>query len=1133
MNDYGYSFLISIVVQTITYEVKIMAKNKKAIKTFAAAALVTSALVPVASASASTTYSDVVVTVNGELVTISQAEYNLASALGKAPSLNYLKVDGKYYAKSSYDLQVALGKADPFQALVSDATASNITPKTGSVDGSGNVVTTPVTGELKVESVSAINSTGTSTNLEGATVSRNTTYSVKFSENLDKSTVSNTTFKVLKDGVQVAISSPILNLNTVTFSALATLDANANYTLVIEGVKSDKGAEVAKKTVAFKTATETVVRTVTVTGGGATGNLYNPNSTTAQANIVGTWANATNRLTIELDEAIDASTLNSSTVKLVDVKTGKALAVEATLQTTRNFIDVQVVGTTDFLMPKNQYKLVLDGVKAANGNIVEAFAFDFAYQQPGPVVQNPGVYLGATNTVAGKTQATKVNPSTSSTLLGDKSTFKEGAKLSVDFGASNARLDESTITTNYFKLVNVDTEKEVAVTLNYVKDTNRVELVPTKNLEDNTEYRVEVSQHVKNVNGLSIGKKDADAFKSTTFETYDITTPEVKDVKVVGGDINNLKVGETATVEVTFSERVASPTVNSAAYTDFVAGNGNGAIGIFRADNNAAVPTALTIGAPSLSADGKTVKFNVTVNDDTIAGYAYKVVLAGYNPVRGNSSAKAIVDSTTNTAYVNAMANDYTFNFTVEGEDTVAPKVSGAKAQQGSNTYVDLQGATNVKGNVQITLDDKVANIHGTNKGKVEFYQNGSLVVGSAVTLTVGNYSEVGNQAVITVPVPVALPAGATEVRVSEIQDKSGNESSTYRTNFVAGKGESVATTKFVTLDAGASLTADNASIEIEFSGDMDNATLTSSNIKVYDGETEVTGSLDLKDISANIVYFKPSTKFTAGKAYKVVVAKDVKDAKGNHLQPVATEAPKAYDVTISAPTTGDIQSVGNGVYDEAARTVTFEFTQKVDAASTTFSVEEKATGTLVSTTRSTVKVDDKKVIITLNDEFAKDTEYVLSYTAKQDGSAKTAAAAATFTPSKKLVADTTPGAPKLTSVMGNTVAENVTDGTTVTAKTTMNVEGQFTLTFSEAVKLSEVIDNLAVYNITTAKDIKLLASSITATTAAGYTSTITVDLPGTIDASNEVVLTIAKEKFTDIAGFKNAKAIEVVLKTP
>ena len=137
-----------------------MAKNKKAIKTLAAAALATSVLVPVASASAATTYSDVVVTVAGELVTISQADYNLAAALGKAPSINYIKVNGQYYSKADYDLQVGLGKADPFQALVTAATASSITPKTGNVDGSGNVVATPAPStDLKVESVSAINPT--------------------------------------------------------------------------------------------------------------------------------------------------------------------------------------------------------------------------------------------------------------------------------------------------------------------------------------------------------------------------------------------------------------------------------------------------------------------------------------------------------------------------------------------------------------------------------------------------------------------------------------------------------------------------------------------------------------------------------------------------------------------------------------------------------------------------------------------------------------------------------------------------------------------------------------------------------------------------------------------------------------
>lgn len=138
-----------------------MAKNKKAIKSLAVAALATSALVPVASASAATTYSDIVTTVNGQLTSITQDQYNLAVGLGKKPTVEYVKVDNKFYSIGEYNLKVAtVGAAQAFEELTKTGKVENITPSVGAVDGSGNITNNaPVPGEFKVESVSAINGT--------------------------------------------------------------------------------------------------------------------------------------------------------------------------------------------------------------------------------------------------------------------------------------------------------------------------------------------------------------------------------------------------------------------------------------------------------------------------------------------------------------------------------------------------------------------------------------------------------------------------------------------------------------------------------------------------------------------------------------------------------------------------------------------------------------------------------------------------------------------------------------------------------------------------------------------------------------------------------------------------------------
>ena len=210
-----------------------------------------------------------------------------------------------------------------------------------------------------------------------------------FSSSFDAATISNNTLKIFKDGVLVPITTPNTYANTVEFNTQSPLEAGANYSLVVDGVKSATGDVVAKKTIAFKSATETVVRTVVVTDTAASapfnaaGTLYNPGYN-AVASVTGTWSNTANSFAVTLDESVDKTTLTSSTVKLHNLTTGKYLAVEATAVT--NVISVKITGQSDFLTPKSQYELVLDGVKAANGNAVEKFNLQFSYQDAQPAV---------------------------------------------------------------------------------------------------------------------------------------------------------------------------------------------------------------------------------------------------------------------------------------------------------------------------------------------------------------------------------------------------------------------------------------------------------------------------------------------------------------------------------------------------------------------------------------------------------------------------------------------------------------------------------------------------------------------------------------------------------------------------
>ncbi len=955
---------------------------------------------------------------------------------------------------------------------------------------------------------------------------------MKFNEKLDLETVNNTTFKILKGDVQVAITTPsVQNFDTVVFSTQAALEANTNYKLVIEGVKSEKGSEVTKKEVSFKTATETVVRSVGADTNGDNASdetLYQPGNVTAVPNITGNYVTAS-RIIVTLDEAVDKTTLTSSSVKLKDVTTGKFLSVEASAPVAAqpNLIAIKVVGINDYLTPRNSYQLVLDGVKAANGNTVEAFAFDFSYKVAQPTLTTANFLAGDTTVTV---QTAPISPLLEGSLLGDKSTFKPGAKIDVDFGAANAKLDKSTITTENFKLVDVKTDKSVAINVSYNEGVNKVSVTPVNRLEDNGEYRLKVSKNIKDVNGLNLavaaGKESVD---SAVFTTLDVTAPTVKGITTVDGDLNNVEISKPTTFKVEFSEALnAAPTRSDATtYAGFLDGTANGNILIQRADTGAIIGDGTGANQVKTTvtslADGKSYNISLQASDTNLRGVAFKVTFAGYNPQRyAGSSKPLILDQAT---IENALASDYEVYFTVEGQDTVAPKFTGAKTTlaSGETEKVELKGATNVNDLVYVTLDEKVSNIN-TTTGKVELLQNGSVVKtltkGSVGTPDEFDYQTIDGKAAIVFDQSKVTGAiiGPVQLRVSGVKDNStnANESTTYRVDYVAGKGQTVDKVTFVDKDSlsGSPVSADKAAIKVEFDGAMDRTSLTNSTVKLMDGETVVSSSLDFKDFTSSgntDVYLVPDSALSAGKTYKVVVTKDAKDANGNALQPNAIKAPKDYTVNVTTTTSGDIQVAENGVYDEAARTVTFNFTQDV-INTTGLVIKNKATGDIVSST-STATIDSKdakKVVVTLNDAFTKNTEYEVGLTANATGS--NTVATSTFVPTKNLKVDSVVGAPEV-----SVGAVNTSTGATI-------------LTFTEPVKVSDVKAAVKVYNATKTADVKLFDSSFAYTeTSAGYASSVTVTIPG-YDSTNDYYLTIAEGSIADEAGFKNEDAVEVTL---
>ncbi|MEJ9281586.1 hypothetical protein [Ureibacillus thermosphaericus] len=160
--------------------------NKKASKLVAktmTAALVASAIVPVASVAAE----EQVASISNVVLTIDDVQYDLSkqlfnSAIGlqivNASDITSIKVDGKYYSKQLFNSYLGTGLSvdEALDALTTSGKEEAINPVAGKIEN-GKVVADEQEQDLTVESVRAINPTGVTVvvtelteDIEGATV---------------------------------------------------------------------------------------------------------------------------------------------------------------------------------------------------------------------------------------------------------------------------------------------------------------------------------------------------------------------------------------------------------------------------------------------------------------------------------------------------------------------------------------------------------------------------------------------------------------------------------------------------------------------------------------------------------------------------------------------------------------------------------------------------------------------------------------------------------------------------------------------------------------------------------------------------------------------------------------------------
>ncbi len=366
----------------------------------------------------------------------------------------------------------------------------------------------------------AINANGVEQSLPGTGIQANSTIEVKFSKDVDASTVTTGTVFLTQNGVkQLATVSynSTKKIATVELSAGNTLTPGKDYTLTVNGVKAD-GKEIEKSTTNFSVSNNPIITDATF-----------PHAS-GVTDLDGAVIDTNNEvLTFDFNKEMDQNTINTSNVKLYDVTDEKYVAI--TISRT-NATKYTVTPTSPNVFEStHEYRLDFNSsVADLGGNKLNAMSYKFFYDIPAVQV--------TTNTVSPANSATDVYNKI--TAAGGNDAFKFRAQFS-------APVDASTVNGSTVKLVDKVTGSTVDADVTYESGSRYVVVTPRADLKENAQYEVTIDG-VKTSKGIKVTKK------VSTFTTGDFTAPTVVS-STPANAADGVAVDGTFTVN--FSEKMA------------------------------------------------------------------------------------------------------------------------------------------------------------------------------------------------------------------------------------------------------------------------------------------------------------------------------------------------------------------------------------------------------------------------------------------------------------------------------------------------------------------------------------------------------------------------------------------------
>lgn len=507
---------------------------------------------------------------------------------------------------------------------------------------------------------------------------------VNFNEPINSDSVSATSFKLLQGSIEVEGTFTLSeNGYQIVFKSDAAFSENTIYTVEVAGVKDLAGNALAatfQSDFTTGTCVESVKPTV-LSISPLSGSQNVPLNTVA---------------TVVMDEAIDVSSVNSSTVYVIDQISGEN--VPGTVSLSGNGTIITFTPSSSYGVSRRHYVYITTGIRDLFGNTFNgtSFYFDTAFSSDSmaPTIENTSVPNGYTGLPLNGILAVQFNEPVDQASL---------TSVRIEDGQSNT----------------------ISATVSVSHDQRRVALQPDSDLLASTTYNFIISG-VKDVGGNVLAASETITF--TTGAELDSTT----------GDISNWSVTHSASgvalnplLKVNFSERIDPTTLFSSTMYLWDATTGRSAA------------AEIEVAEDGMSA-------SLVLAEPLEAGHAHYFYV-GYSPfikdLAGNNVAQnryvyfVTGDSTDNTALAITQSSilDGAANMPINGRVVVT-------FDQPLSDVCDLSSVTLMQGSTEIAITGTLSN----NRMTYTFTADNNLDPDTLYTLSIGGLCDYAGNVITT-----------------------------------------------------------------------------------------------------------------------------------------------------------------------------------------------------------------------------------------------------------------------------------------------------------------------------------------------------------------------------------------------